>query len=129
LRARKSFDKVLGFLGFRLKHDSGGFAGWEQRKTLFWIAAADSQGKWRRYRKRRHRLSSLCVRAGNRKAVDDLGAFLAENDMKVADPPGSYNGDDQYYAGVLQRLRRHAARSHGVRPGEETGREEGEDGS
>lgn|GEM_PF-6924251 len=30
--------------------------------------------------------------------MDDLGAFLLENRLTVADPPGSYNGDDNYYA-------------------------------
>ena len=30
--------------------------------------------------------------------MDDLGAFLDRHGMTVADPPGSYNGDDKYYA-------------------------------
>ena len=47
-RSKDFYDKVLGFLGFKLKHDDGGFVGWSNGKTLFWIAAADSQGKWRR---------------------------------------------------------------------------------
>ena len=35
---------------------------------------------------------------GSRKAVDTLGAFLEKNDLPVADPPDSYNGDEKYYA-------------------------------
>jgi catechol 2,3-dioxygenase-like lactoylglutathione lyase family enzyme len=97
-RSKYFYDKVLGFLGFKLKHDSGGFAGWSNGKTLFWIAAADSQGKWRRYRKGDIGFHHYAFELANRKAVDELGAFLAENNMKVADPPGTYNGDDQYYA-------------------------------
>jgi catechol 2,3-dioxygenase-like lactoylglutathione lyase family enzyme len=97
-RSKDFYDKVLGFLGFKLKHDSGGFAGWSNGKTLFWIAAADSQGKWRRYRKGDIGFHHYAFELANRKAVDELGAFLTENNMKVADPPGSYNGDDQYYA-------------------------------
>ena len=97
-RSKDFYDKVLGFLGFKLKHDSGGFAGWSNGKTLFWIAAADSQGKWRRYRKGDIGFHHYAVELANRKAVDDLGAFLIEHGMKVADPPGTYNGDDQYYA-------------------------------
>ena len=27
-RSKDFYDKVLCFLGFKLKHDSGGFAGW-----------------------------------------------------------------------------------------------------
>ena len=30
--------------------------------------------------------------------MDELGAFLEENGLPVADPPDSYNGDDDYYA-------------------------------
>ena len=97
-RSKEFYDKVLGFLGFRLKHDSGGFAGWSNGKTLFWIAAADSQGKWRKYRKGDIGFHHYAFELENRKAVDDLGAFLIEHGMKVADPPGTYNGDDQYYA-------------------------------
>jgi len=97
-RSKDFYDKVLGFLGFKLKHDSGGFAGWSNGKTLFWIAAADSQGKWRRYRRGDIGFHHYAFELANRKAVDELGAFLTEQGMKVADPPGTYNGDDQYYA-------------------------------
>jgi catechol 2,3-dioxygenase-like lactoylglutathione lyase family enzyme len=97
-RSKDYYGKVLGFLGFRLKHDGGGFAGWSNGKTLFWIAAADSQGKWRRYRKGDIGFHHYAFELANRKAVDDLGAFLTAHGMKVADPPGTYNGDDQYYA-------------------------------
>jgi catechol 2,3-dioxygenase-like lactoylglutathione lyase family enzyme len=97
-RSKDFYDKVLGFLGFKLKHDGGGFAGWSNGKTLFWIAAADSQGKWRRYRKGDIGFHHYAFELANRKAVDELGAFLTENNMKVADPPGTYNGDEQYYA-------------------------------
>ena len=97
-RSKDFYDKVLGFLGFKLKHDGGGFAGWSNGKTLFWIAAADSQGKWRKYRKGDIGFHHYAFELANRKAVDELGAFLTENNMKVADPPGTHNGDDQYYA-------------------------------
>lgn len=97
-RSKDYYGKVLGFLGFKLKHDGGGFAGWSNGRTLFWIAAADSQGKWRRYRKGDIGFHHYAFELANRKAVDDLGAFLVAHGMTVADPPGTYNGDDQYYA-------------------------------
>ena len=50
-RSRDFYGKVLGFLGFKLKYDDGDMAGWSNGKTLFWIAAADAQGRRRRYRK------------------------------------------------------------------------------
>ena len=97
-RSKDYYARVLGFLDFKLKHDSEGFAGWSNGKTLFWIAAADSQGKWRKYRKGDIGFHHYAFELANRKAVDELGAFLIENNMKVADPPGTYNGDDDYYA-------------------------------
>ena len=50
-RSKAFYGKVLGFLGFKLTHDGGGFAGWSNGKTLFWIAQADAQGRTRRHRK------------------------------------------------------------------------------
>ena len=49
--SREFYDKVLGFLCFKLKHDGGGFAGWSNGKTLFWIAQADAPGRKHKYRK------------------------------------------------------------------------------
>lgn len=40
-RSKAFYGTVLGFLGFKLTHDGGGFAGWSNGKTLFWIAQAD----------------------------------------------------------------------------------------
>ena len=97
-RSKEFYGKVLGFLGFKQTHDGGGFAGWSNGKTLFWIAAADSQGKWRRYRKGDIGFHHYAFEVASRRDVDALGAFLAENNMKVTDPPGTQNGDDQYYA-------------------------------
>ena len=50
-RSKEFYDKLLRFLGFKLKHDYGDMAGWSNGKTLFWIAAADAQGRKRKYRK------------------------------------------------------------------------------
>src|SRR5262249_55033322 len=45
------YGKLLGCLGFELKYSYPEMAGWSNGKTLFWIAAADAEGKRRRYRK------------------------------------------------------------------------------
>ena len=53
-RSKEYYNTVLGFLGFKLKHDLSDFAGWSNGKTLFWIAqadGADSAGRQRRHRK------------------------------------------------------------------------------
>ena len=75
-RSRDFYAKVLGFLGFKLKHDGGGFAGWSNGKTLFWIAQADAQGRKRRHRKGDIGFHHYAFELASRKAVDDLGAFL-----------------------------------------------------
>jgi catechol 2,3-dioxygenase-like lactoylglutathione lyase family enzyme len=50
-RSKAFYKKLLGFLGFKLKHEYDDMAGWSNGKTLFWIAAADAQGRKHRYRK------------------------------------------------------------------------------
>ena len=97
-RSKDFYDKVLVFLGFKLKHDMGGFTGWSNGKTLFWIAQADSQGAKRKHRKGDIGFHHYAFELESPKAVDALGAFLEKHDLAVADPPDSYNGDDQYYA-------------------------------
>ena len=44
-RSKEFYRKLLGFLGFKLKHEYADMAGWSNGKTLFWIAAADAQGQ------------------------------------------------------------------------------------
>ena len=97
-RSREFYGRVLGFLGFRLKHDGGGFAGWSNGKTLFWIAQADAAGAKRKHRKGDIGFHHYAFELESRTAVDALGAFLEKHNLPVADPPDSYNGDDQYYA-------------------------------
>src|ERR1043165_7311915 len=92
------YAKVLGFLRFRLTYDMGGFAGWSNGKTLYWIAQADSQGRKRKHRKGDIGFHHYAFELESRAAVDALGAFLEKSGLPVADPPDSYNGDDRYYA-------------------------------
>jgi catechol 2,3-dioxygenase-like lactoylglutathione lyase family enzyme len=95
-RSKDFYDKLLKFLGFRLKHEYGDMAGWSNGKTLFWIAAADAQGRKRKYRKGDIGFHHYAFELASRKAVDDLGAFLEKNNMTVVDPPGEYYGDSYY---------------------------------
>jgi catechol 2,3-dioxygenase-like lactoylglutathione lyase family enzyme len=97
-RSRAFYARVLGFLGFEFKYDYAGFAGFSNGKTLFWIAEADAQGRKRKYRKGDIGFHHYAFELASRRDVDALGAFLAANGMPIADPPGSYNGDDNYYA-------------------------------
>ena len=97
-RSKEYYRKVLGFLGFKLKHELGDFAGWSNGKTLFWIAQADSTGRKRKHRKGDIGFHHYAFELESRAAVDALGAFLEKEGLPVADPPDSYNGDDKYYA-------------------------------
>jgi catechol 2,3-dioxygenase-like lactoylglutathione lyase family enzyme len=96
-RSKEFYGKVLGFLGFRLKHSYADMAGWSNGKTLFWIAAADERGRKRRYRKGDIGFHHYAFELGSRRDVDALGAFLAANGMTVLDPPGEYY-ESSYYA-------------------------------
>src|ERR671936_2593125 len=42
---------LMEFLGFGVEAEYEGMMGWANCKTLFWIAAADEEGKEHRYRK------------------------------------------------------------------------------
>src|ERR1700747_1085796 len=110
-RAKDFYAKLLGFLGFKLKHEYADMAGWSNGKTLFWIAAADAQGKKRKYRKGDIGFHHYAFELSSRKDVDKLGVFLEENGMTVLDPPGEYYGRN-YYAGLFARSGGNETRSH-----------------
>jgi catechol 2,3-dioxygenase-like lactoylglutathione lyase family enzyme len=97
-RSKDFYGKVLGFLDFKLKYDGSDFVGWSNRKTLFWIAQADAQGRRHRHRKGEVGFHHYAFELASRKAVNDLGAFLDAEGFAVTDPPDTYNGDDKYYA-------------------------------
>jgi len=97
-RSKDFYRQVLGFLGFKLKYDGADFVGWSNGKTLFWIAQADAQGKRRKHRKGDIGFHHYAFELSSRKDVDELGAFLEQHGMTVVDPPGEYNGDENYYA-------------------------------
>jgi catechol 2,3-dioxygenase-like lactoylglutathione lyase family enzyme len=96
-RSKDFYRQVLGFLGFKLKHEYEDMAGWSNGKTLFWIAA-DEQGRKHKYRKGDIGFHHYAFELASRKDVDALGAFLDQHGMTVLDPPGEYNGDKNYYA-------------------------------
>ena len=96
-RSKAFYGKVLGFLGFKLKHEYPDMAGWSNGKTLLWIAAADARDKKRKYRKGDIGFHHYAFELSSRGDVDELGEFLARNKMTIVDPPGEYY-DSSYYA-------------------------------
>ena len=95
-RSRQYYAKLLRFLGFKLKYDYADMAGWSNGKTLFWIAAADTQGAKRKYRKGDIGFHHYAFELASRDDVDRLGAFLEKNSMKVLDPPGQHYSRNYY---------------------------------
>ncbi len=98
-RSKDFYNKVLGFLGFKLKHEYGDAAGWSNGKTLFWIGEADAEGK-----KHKHRIGNIgfhhyAFELGKRKDVDDLYEALKKHRVTVVDPPADYpDYGEGYYA-------------------------------
>jgi len=95
-RSKEFYDKLLRFLGFKLKYAYADMAGWSNRKTLFWIEAADAQGRKKKYRKGDIGFHHYAFELASRRDVDALGAFLEQNGMTVLDPPGEYYGRNYY---------------------------------
>jgi len=95
-QSKAFYKKLLTFLGFKLKHEYGDMAGWSNGKTLFWIAAADAEGRRRKYRKGDIGFHHYAFEMASRKDIDALGAFLDENGVEIVDPPGEYYGRDYY---------------------------------
>ena len=95
-RSKAFYGKLLGFLGFKLKHDYPDMAGWSNGKTLLWIAEADAKGKKRKHRKGDIGFHHYAFELASRDDVDALGAFLESNGMTVLDPPGEYYGRSYY---------------------------------
>src|ERR1700761_9554169 len=93
-RSKEFYAKLLKFLGFKLKYDHADMAGWSNSRTLFWIAAADEEGKKHKYRKGDIGFHHYAFELSSRRDVDALGTFLTENDMNVVDPPGEYYGSN-----------------------------------
>jgi hypothetical protein len=80
-RSKEFYAKLLGFLGLKLKYDYADMAGWSNSKTLVWIAAADAQGRKRKYRKGDIGFHHYAFELASRNDVDELGAFLEKNGM------------------------------------------------
>lgn len=95
-RSKEFYGKLLHFLGFKLKYDYADMAGWSNGKTLFWIAAADAEGRKRKYRKGDIGFHHYAFELSSRKDVDELGAFLEKSGLTIIDPPGEYYGENYY---------------------------------
>ena len=95
-KSKAFYVPLMEFLGFGVEGEYEGMMGWANGKTLFWIAAADAQGKTHKYRKGDVGFHHYAFRLRSRKDVDALQAYLAKTGATIVDPAGEYY--DDYYA-------------------------------
>jgi catechol 2,3-dioxygenase-like lactoylglutathione lyase family enzyme len=95
-KSKAFYAPLMEFLGFEIEAEYDDMIGWHNDKTLFWIAAADAEGKRHKYRKGDIGFHHYAFRLRSRKDVDALQAFLEEQGTKIVDPAGEYY--DDYYA-------------------------------
>jgi catechol 2,3-dioxygenase-like lactoylglutathione lyase family enzyme len=95
-KSKAFYTRLMEFLGFGVEAEYEGMMGWANGKTLFWIAAADGEGRKHKYRKGDIGFHHYAFRLRSRKDVDALQAFLEERGAKIVDPAGEYY--DDYYA-------------------------------
>jgi catechol 2,3-dioxygenase-like lactoylglutathione lyase family enzyme len=95
-KSKAFYAPLMKFLGFDVEAEYEGMMGWANGKTLFWIAAADTEGKKHKYRKGDIGFHHYAFRLRSRADVDALQAYLEEQDAAIVDPAGEYY--DDYYA-------------------------------
>jgi catechol 2,3-dioxygenase-like lactoylglutathione lyase family enzyme len=89
-RSKRFYDAVLGCLGFKLKYDYAGHAGWSNGKTLFWIGEADAEGKKHPHRAGNIGFHHYAFELSRRRDVDELYELLKSKRVRVVDPPADY---------------------------------------
>jgi len=95
-KSKAFYAPLMEFLGFGVEAEYVGMMGWANGKTLFWISAADAEGRKHKYRKGDIGFHHYAFRLRSRKDVDALQAFLEEQGATIVDPAGEHY--DDYYA-------------------------------
>jgi catechol 2,3-dioxygenase-like lactoylglutathione lyase family enzyme len=96
-KSKEFYAPLMEFLGFDVEAEyEGSMMGWANGNTLFWIAAADAEGKKHKYRKGDIGFHHYAFRLRSRADVDALQAYLEEKGATIVDPAGEYY--DDYYA-------------------------------
>ena len=96
VRSKRFYEGLLKFLGFVVEGAYDDAAGWHNGKTVFWIGAADAEGKKHPFRLGNIGLHHYAFELGKRSDVDALYSYLKKEGIEVVDPPGEYYPD--YYA-------------------------------
>lgn len=98
-KSKRFYNRLLGFLGFKLEWEFGRVAGWNNGKTMYWISEADARGKRHKHRTGNIGFHHYAFELGTRKDVDELYEFLRKEKITVIDPPADYpDYGEGYYA-------------------------------
>ena len=95
-KSKAFYDKLMGFLGFKVLDSYPDQIGWTNGSTRLWIGQADAEG-----RKHKHRIGDVgfhhcAFELESRKDVDALEAFVKTLGAEIVDPADEYY--DDYYA-------------------------------
>jgi catechol 2,3-dioxygenase-like lactoylglutathione lyase family enzyme len=117
-RSKDFYGRLFAFLGFEISDEYPDTIGWTNGHTRYWIAAADAQGRKRRYRIGDIGYHHYAFQLRNRKDVDELQTFLTDElRATIVDPAGEYY--DDYYAVFF--LDPDGLKLEGMKYGERTG--------
>lgn len=97
--SRRFYDRLLTFLGFVREWEFDRTVGWNNGVTMFWITEADAEGRAGPHRTGDIGFHHYAFELGAREEVDELGAFLRQENVTVVDPPAAYPSyGEGYYA-------------------------------
>jgi catechol 2,3-dioxygenase-like lactoylglutathione lyase family enzyme len=97
--SRRFYDRLLSFLGFVEEWDLGRTVGWNNGVTMVWVVEAEPGAK-------PHRTGDIgfhhyAFELDSKGAVDELGAFLEREGVKIVDPPADYPSYGEGYRAVF----------------------------
>lgn len=95
-KSKEFYSKLFDFLGFKVLDEYANAIGWTNKKTRYWISAADAKGKKYKYRFRDVGFHHYAFELRSRKDVDELYLFLKKLGAVIVDPPDEYY--ENYYA-------------------------------
>ena len=94
--SRRFYSGLMKFLGFEVLDEYPAMMGWTNGSTRLWISQADEQGLKHPYRKGDPGFHHYAWALRSRQDVDELQAWLKDNNVKIFDPADEYYPD--YYA-------------------------------
>ncbi len=98
-QSKRFYDRLLGFMGFVREWEFGEVVGWNNWETMFWITQADEEGLRHPHRTGGIGYHHYAFELESAQQVDELYAFLLEEEVEIVDPPAAYPSyGEGYYA-------------------------------